>query len=173
MGGVCPPEGCRRATPLSVSTRVNKTRLQARSVRVYSSSSFEGDAYSVAPRACPNVSAHPECLPRYNHDVLILEYVGCCSVKNTTTPLCFGAPSLMLVVLFLVVFFDVFFLSCNALVCFCLFRAVFLMYLLQPMVNYLCKPPRRWCDKCVKRRGEVCCEGCFRVTKVRCRSVLG
>ena len=40
------------------------------------------------------------------------------------------------------------------------------MYLLQPMVNYLCKPPRRWCDKCVKRRGEVCCEGCFRVTKV-------
>ncbi len=44
---------------------------------------------------------------------------------------------------------------------------VFLMYLLQPMVNYLCKPPRRWCDKCVKRRGEICCEGCFRVTKVK------
>lgn len=41
------------------------------------------------------------------------------------------------------------------------------MYLLQPMVNYLCKPPRRWCDKCVKRRGEICCEGCFRVTKVQ------
>jgi len=41
------------------------------------------------------------------------------------------------------------------------------MYLLQPMVNYLCKPPRRWCDKCVKRRGEICCEGCFRVTKVK------
>ncbi|CAM9223643.1 unnamed protein product [Discosporangium mesarthrocarpum] len=43
--------------------------------------------------------------------------------------------------------------------------AVFLMYLLQPLVNYLCKPPRRWCDKCVKRRGEICCEGMFRVTK--------
>eukprot|EP00752_Nemacystus_decipiens_P006142 g5540.t1 len=50
--------------------------------------------------------------------------------------------------------------------------AVFLMYLLQPMVNYLCKPPRRWCDKCVKRRGEICCEGCFRVTKSRTYSVL-
>ncbi|CAM9326935.1 unnamed protein product [Ectocarpus sp. 12 AP-2014] len=50
--------------------------------------------------------------------------------------------------------------------------AVFLMYLLQPMVNYLCKPPRRWCDKCVKRRGEICCEGCFRVTKSRTYSAL-
>eukprot|EP00903_Cladosiphon_okamuranus_P016652 g15355.t1 len=50
--------------------------------------------------------------------------------------------------------------------------AVFLMYLLQPMVNYLCKPPRRWCDKCIKRRGEVCCEGCFRVTKSRTYSAL-
>ncbi|CAM9151906.1 unnamed protein product [Pylaiella littoralis] len=50
--------------------------------------------------------------------------------------------------------------------------AVFLMYLLQPMVNYLCKPPRRWCDKCVKRRGEVCFEGCFRVTKSRTYSAL-
>ncbi|CAM9284524.1 unnamed protein product [Scytosiphon promiscuus] len=50
--------------------------------------------------------------------------------------------------------------------------AVFLMYLLQPMVNYLCKPPRRWCDKCVKRRGEICCEGCFRVTKSRTYSAI-
>lgn len=51
-------------------------------------------------------------------------------------------------------------------VCVVVLVKVFLMYLLQPMVNYLCKPPRRWCDKCVKRRGEICCEGCVRVTKV-------
>ncbi|CAM9969057.1 unnamed protein product [Choristocarpus tenellus] len=50
--------------------------------------------------------------------------------------------------------------------------AVFLMYLLQPLVNYLSKPPRRWCDKCVKRRGEICCEGMFRVTKSRTYSAL-
>ncbi|CAM9874562.1 unnamed protein product, partial [Phaeothamnion confervicola] len=45
--------------------------------------------------------------------------------------------------------------------------AVFLMYLLQPMVNYLAKPPRRWCDKCCHRRGEECCQSLWSITRSR------
>lgn len=47
--------------------------------------------------------------------------------------------------------------------------ALVLMYLLQPIVNILTKPPRRWCDKCCRRRGERCCESLSGLTRSRRR----
>lgn len=51
------------------------------------------------------------------------------------------------------------------LVPFCI--AIFLMHLLQPVVNLLSRPPRRWCNKVCKRDGELCCEGIYSITRSR------
>eukprot|EP00611_Tribonema_gayanum_P006403 TRINITY_DN1569_c0_g1_i3.p1 TRINITY_DN1569_c0_g1~~TRINITY_DN1569_c0_g1_i3.p1 ORF type:complete len:333 (-),score=56.72 TRINITY_DN1569_c0_g1_i3:458-1456(-) len=47
------------------------------------------------------------------------------------------------------------------------FIAIFFMHLLQPVVNLLSRPPRRWCNKCTKRNGELCCEGMNTLTRSR------
>ncbi|CAM9274440.1 unnamed protein product, partial [Heterosigma akashiwo] len=47
------------------------------------------------------------------------------------------------------------------------FLAVFLMYLFQPVVHILTKPPIRCINKCRYTHGEACFESCFRLTASR------
>mmetsp|Transcript_1311 Transcript_1311/g.1714 ORF Transcript_1311/g.1714 Transcript_1311/m.1714 type:complete len:374 (-) Transcript_1311:41-1162(-) len=45
--------------------------------------------------------------------------------------------------------------------------SIFLMYLIQPVVNILTRPPKRWCYKCARRHGESCFESLRSITRSR------